>query len=63
MFLWLGGFNQKQNLVLIFDVARFKYPPYWVELERLYESFKGLDTSTKKPRGFALLTRKLDFFS
>ncbi len=29
----IGGYHPDRDLVLILDVARFKYPPHWVSLE------------------------------
>jgi len=30
----LGGYNEAEDLVLVLDTARFKYPPHWVKLDR-----------------------------
>lgn len=32
----LGGYNPMRGLVLVLDVARFKYPAYWVSLETIW---------------------------
>ena len=32
----IGGYSAREDLVLILDTARFKYPPHWVPLEMLY---------------------------
>lgn len=56
----VGGYSSYGNAggyVLILDVARFKYPSYWVSLETLYESLKPVDPMTKQPRGYSLLRR------
>ena len=53
----VGSYNQKRNLVLILDVARFKYPSYWVPFDMLWESLKTIDQSTGKPRGYFILKR------
>lgn len=45
-------------MVLILDVARFKYPSYWVSVEDLYEAFKPLDKTTGHPRGYVMLSFK-----
>ena len=45
--------------VLILDVARFKYAPYWVSLSVLYEAMKPLDKATAQPRGWFLLQTPL----
>ncbi|TPX60902.1 hypothetical protein PhCBS80983_g01490 [Powellomyces hirtus] len=44
-------------MVLILDVARFKYPAYWVSLDLLWQSLHPLDTSTGKPRGYVVLQK------
>lgn len=56
----VGGYSSYGNAggyVLILDVARFKYPSYWVSLETLYESLRPVDPVTKQPRGYSLLRR------
>ena len=32
----LGGYCQERDMVLVLDVARFKYPPYWVPLPLMW---------------------------
>jgi len=56
----VGGYSPygiSGGYVLILDVARFKYPSYWVSLETLYESLRPVDPMTKQPRGYSLLRR------
>lgn len=43
-------------MVLIMDVARFKYPPHWVPLTLLYEALLVVDPETEKSRGYLLLS-------
>ncbi|KAJ3049566.1 hypothetical protein HK097_009452 [Rhizophlyctis rosea] len=50
-------FSEKDNMVLVLDVARFKYPTYWVSFDLLWESLKPIDPDTRRPRGFALLSK------
>jgi glutathione gamma-glutamylcysteinyltransferase len=33
----IGGYSAREDMVLILDTARFKYPPHWVPLEMLYK--------------------------
>jgi glutathione gamma-glutamylcysteinyltransferase len=42
----IGGYHAGQDLVLIFDVARFKYPPHWVTVDLLWRAMQGLDKET-----------------
>ena len=53
----VGGYNRESDMVLIMDVARFKYPPHWVPLSDLYEAMKPIDRVTGKSRGYILLSR------
>lgn len=40
------------GMALVLDVARFKYPSYWVPMKRLFESLIPFDTKTGQPRYF-----------
>lgn len=42
-------------MVLIMDVARFKYPPHWIPLPLLHQSMQVIDPETGKSRGYMLL--------
>lgn len=52
----IGGYHKEKDLVLIMDVARFKYPPFWVPLEHLWASMAVEDKTTKNPRGYFILS-------
>jgi Phytochelatin synthase len=52
----IGGYHKDRDLVLIMDVARFKYPPFWVPLEMLWASMAVDDETTKSPRGYFILS-------
>lgn len=54
----LGGYNAQRDMVLVLDVARFKYPPYWVPLELLFASLLPVDSVTNKSRGWCVMKRK-----
>lgn len=51
----IGGYEEESDLVLIMDVARFKYPPHWVPLKLLYQALQDIDSDSGKPRGYLLL--------
>ena len=53
----VGGYHPERDLVLILDVARFKYPPHWVPLPLLWEALAPIDTVTGKSRGYMLLSK------
>jgi glutathione gamma-glutamylcysteinyltransferase len=52
----VGAYHEHSDSVLIMDVARFKYPPYWVSLIDLYEAMVPLDEASQQPRGWFLMT-------
>nr|AAO13810.2 phytochelatins synthase [Cynodon dactylon] len=53
----IGGYHAGQDMALILDVARFKYPPHWVPLSLLWEAMNTTDESTRLLRGFMLISR------
>ena len=52
----IGGYHKEKDLVLIMDVARFKYPPFWVPLIVLWESMSKIDFKTGESRGYFVLS-------
>ncbi|KAF9091957.1 hypothetical protein BGX27_001926, partial [Mortierella sp. AM989] len=56
----IGGYVPKSGMVLVLDTARFKYPSYFVSVERLYKSLFPVDTETGASRGYFLLSANPD---
>jgi glutathione gamma-glutamylcysteinyltransferase len=52
----IGGYHAKADMVLIMDVARFKYPAHWVLLHLLHAALEPIDSATGKSRGYLLLS-------
>ncbi|PWA79217.1 phytochelatin synthase [Artemisia annua] len=52
----IGGYHAERDMVLILDVARFKYPPHWVPLTLLWEAMDTIDDSSGFRRGFMLIS-------
>jgi len=53
----LAAWHQASDHVLVLDVARFKYPPHWVPVERLWQAMATRDEATGLPRGWLALSR------
>lgn len=53
----VGGFNPTADQVLVFDLARSKYPSHWVSLDLLWEAMTVSDSLTGLPRGYFLLKK------
>ncbi|XP_039030891.1 glutathione gamma-glutamylcysteinyltransferase 1-like isoform X5 [Hibiscus syriacus] len=49
----IGGYHAGKDMVLILDVARFKYPPHWVPLSLLWDAMNTIDEATGHLRGSA----------
>jgi len=53
----IGGYDAARDLVLVLDVARFKYPPHWLGVGRLWEAMRAVDPTSGLARGFLELRR------
>ena len=53
----IGAYEAEKDMVLILDVARFKYPPHWVALESLVDAMASVDADSEQPRGYIALSR------
>ena len=42
----IGGYHPQRDLILVMDVARFKYPPHWVSVSTLWEAMNTSDSET-----------------
>ncbi|QWE11918.1 phytochelatin synthase family protein [Polynucleobacter sp. AP-Titi-500A-B4] len=52
----IGAYDSKSDSVLILDVAKFKYPPFWVKTSDLLASLKTTDPDSGKSRGIVQIT-------
>lgn len=53
----IGGYHKERDMLLLLDVARFKYPPYWVPLNRLWNAMLPIDDVSGEPRGYITIGR------
>lgn len=53
----IGGYHEGEDMVLILDVARFKYPPHWVPLRDLVSAMSTVDPATGDPRGYMVIRK------
>lgn len=52
----IGGYSPSKDMVLVMDVARFKYPSYFVSVPELWRAMTHVDVETLKPRGYVLVS-------
>jgi hypothetical protein len=53
----VAGYHRGRDLVLVLDVARFKYPPHWIPLPLLHEAMQPVDPTSGRSRGWIMLER------
>ena len=53
----IGAYHRESDMCLVLDVARFKYPPYWVPVDLMWESLRTVDPETRRSRGFFIMSR------
>ena len=51
----IAAYHKESDRVLVMDVARFKYPPYWLTVTELYDATKAIDQESGKSRGWFVL--------
>lgn len=54
----LAAYDETTDRVLILDVAKYKYPPAWVELTTLGNAINTLDSTSNKTRGLVIVSTK-----
>jgi len=57
----IGAYHPEKDMLLIMDVARFKYPPHWIKLELMWEAMHAYDKTTNQPRGYILMKKTEEF--
>jgi len=53
----LAAYDVKSDRFLVLDTARYKYPPYWVKAQDLWEAMNTVDADAKARRGFLIIGR------
>ncbi|KAK3206919.1 hypothetical protein Dsin_020965 [Dipteronia sinensis] len=52
----IGGYHSGTDMVLMLDVARYKYPPHWLPLTLVWKAMDTPDETTGLPRGFMIVS-------
>lgn len=52
----IAAYNEEEDRVLILDVSRYKYPPFWVSVDDLWQSMLNKDTAAHLSRGFLVIS-------
>ena len=51
----LAAYNGRTDDLLVLDVARYKFPPFWVDTDLLWRAMATTDTSSGRHRGYILV--------
>ena len=51
----LAAFNGRADDLLLLDVARYKYPPFWVDTDLLWQAMATTDSSSGRHRGYIVV--------
>ena len=50
------AYNRARDMVLVLDVSRYKFPPWWCPTELLWKGIDTVDTSAAKRRGLLVVS-------
>jgi hypothetical protein len=51
----LAAYNSTADELLLMDVARYKFPPFWVDTDLLWDAMATTDTSSGRHRGYIVV--------
>lgn len=52
----IGAYDEDTDSILILDVAKYKYPPVWISVQKLHDAMMLVDTGSNRSRGFIEVT-------
>ncbi len=53
----VAAYDEKSDRVLVLDVARMRYPPYWAKAEDLFKAMNTTDPDAGKSRGWVTVAK------
>lgn len=56
----VAAYDVATDSALVLDVARFKYPPFWVNLPLLWSAMERKEPTTGRPRGYAFVKKRCE---
>ncbi|KAJ2455471.1 hypothetical protein EV183_000803 [Coemansia sp. RSA 2336] len=54
----IGAYHPQTNQALVLDSARYKYPSWFADVDKLYDSLQPVDPETNLPRGYFMISRQ-----
>lgn len=53
----VAAYDEASDRVLVLDVARMRYPPYWAKVDALFNAMNTTDPDAGKSRGWVAVTK------
>eukprot|EP00656_Telonema_subtile_P050599 TRINITY_DN6596_c0_g1_i2.p1 TRINITY_DN6596_c0_g1~~TRINITY_DN6596_c0_g1_i2.p1 ORF type:complete len:459 (-),score=69.55 TRINITY_DN6596_c0_g1_i2:252-1628(-) len=53
----IGAYHPEEDMVLVMEVARFKYFPFWCPVSVMWDAMKSVDPETNTSRGYMMISR------
>jgi Phytochelatin synthase len=53
----IAAYHEPTDSLLVYDVARYKYPPSWVRTKDLWNAMNTTDSDSKKNRGYLIVSK------
>lgn len=53
-----AAYDKEDDSILVLDVARYKYQPFWVKVDDLLAAMNTSDTQSKRYRGYLIVGKK-----
>jgi Phytochelatin synthase len=53
----IAAYHEKTDSFLVYDVARYKYPPSWVRTKDLWNAMNTIDGDSQKARGYIIVRK------
>lgn len=51
----VAAYNAESDSFLILDVARYRYPAFWVKTQEMWQAIRTIDPESKKSRGLVVI--------
>ncbi|SDE71918.1 Phytochelatin synthase [Paracoccus isoporae] len=52
----VAAYDESTDTVLILDVAKYKYPPVWISVQKLHDAMMLTDDASDRSRGYVLVS-------
>ena len=58
----ITGYHENEDKSLVLDVARYKYPSHWMDIQTMHAGLAKVDPQSNFPRGMVVLSRSTEIY-